>query len=594
MASTTRAERARGPKASQREQTAFAPRENWPQWVQHLASRREPPTLGRLIGQRIDQRVRQPLAWGLAPDVPAESMRLLDQLDRVARGKPRSGFQAAAELEGWLAALATRQADHVLAWEALAWTGALPRLAESLSADPWNDLLDALRQLADDARREPLLRPDSNLLVHQLLAGELPLTLAWQLPELPACRRLAGPARKLLTLGICEALDGEGLPHASNLVRLRPLLACWVRCRVLDPKCFNSEARTQLEWLARQAIRLCRPDGSQLLSEPEQSAWSGPLFKTLLQVSGDAADRSAAARWLRLDGGQSGKSGQRKLPEPTVYSAWSELAVLRSDWARRATYLAVAFDRPRMCCEVGGERQSWLRGDWETDYLVDGQPVDQASVWEEVCWFSDEDVDYLELERPLSDQWRVQRQMLLARRDGFVLLCDALLGEHPAELSCRSRIPLADEPRVHPAKQTRELLLRTETGLARCLPLALPEWRSQPASGELRADARQLCWETSGRGLNLFHPLLLDLNRQRMDKECTWRRLTIGEQRQIQAPDVAVGYRIQIGKKQWLLYRSLAAAANRTLLGQNYSNEFVLARFTRDGTCEPLIEIESA
>ncbi|MCO6455870.1 MAG: hypothetical protein J5I93_11285 [Pirellulaceae bacterium] len=594
MASTTRAPRAREPKASKRQKTAFTPRENWQEWVQHLAARREPQTLRRLIGEQIDQRVRQPLAWGLPTDTPAETTRLLDQLDRVTRGKPRSGFQAAVEAESWLAALATRPADHVLAWEALAWTGALPSLAESLSADSWNDLLDALLQLADDARREPLLKPDSNLLVHQLLAGELPLTLAGQLPELPACRRLAGPARKLLTLGICEALDGEGLPHASNLARLRPLLACWIRCRVLDPKCFNSEARTQLEWLARQAIRLCRPDGSQLLSELEQSDWCGPLFKTLLQVAGDAADRSAAARWLRLEAGQSGKSGKRKLPDPTVYSAWSELAVLRSDWAPRSTYLAVAFDRPRMRCEVGSDRQSWLGGDWETDFLVDGQAVDQASVWEEVCWFSDEDVDYLELERPLSDQWRVQRQMLLARRDGFVLLCDALLGERPAELSCRSRIPLADEPRVYPAKQTRELLLRTETGMARCLPLALPEWRIQPASGELCADARQLCWETSGRGRNLFHPLLLDLDRQRMDKECTWRRLTIGEQRQIQAADVAVGYRIQIGKKQWMLYRSLAAAANRTLLGQNYSNEFVLARFTRDGTCEPLIEIESA
>ena len=73
----------------------------------------------------------------------------------------------------------------------------------------------------------------------------------------------------------------------------------------------------------------------------------------------------------------------------------------------------------------------------------------------------------------------------------------------------------------------------------------------------------------------------------------TWRQqLTVAEQLLNQPRDVAAGYRVQFGKRQWLIYRSLAKAANRTLLGVNLSTEFLLARFGRDGEIETVLEIE--
>ena len=54
----------------------------------------------------------------------------------------------------------------------------------------------------------------------------------------------------------------------------------------------------------------------------------------------------------------------------------------------------------------------------------------------------------------------------------------------------------------------------------------------------------------------------------------------------------AVGYRVAIGKQQWLIYRSLAAKGNRTLLGHNLSTETLVARFAADGEVTPIIEIE--
>jgi hypothetical protein len=56
--------------------------------------------------------------------------------------------------------------------------------------------------------------------------------------------------------------------------------------------------------------------------------------------------------------------------------------------------------------------------------------------------------------------------------------------------------------------------------------------------------------------------------------------------------DRAVGYRAQSGRGQWLIYRSLGPAGNRTVLGQNIAGEFCAGRFRRSGKLEEWIEIE--
>ena len=56
--------------------------------------------------------------------------------------------------------------------------------------------------------------------------------------------------------------------------------------------------------------------------------------------------------------------------------------------------------------------------------------------------------------------------------------------------------------------------------------------------------------------------------------------------------DMAVGYRVQVGKRNWLIYRSLFNRMSRTLLGHHLFHEFLAARFTSRGVVEPLIAIE--
>jgi hypothetical protein len=68
--------------------------------------------------------------------------------------------------------------------------------------------------------------------------------------------------------------------------------------------------------------------------------------------------------------------------------------------------------------------------------------------------------------------------------------------------------------------------------------------------------------------------------------------LTVGESLAAVPPEVAAGYRVAVGRRQWLVYRALAHKGNRTLLGHNLSTEFLVARFSQDGEVAPLIEIE--
>jgi hypothetical protein len=129
--------------------------------------------------------------------------------------------------------------------------------------------------------------------------------------------------------------------------------------------------------------------------------------------------------------------------------------------------------------------------------------------------------------------------------------------------------------------------------LARVLPLALPEWRVDPRVGQLKTSGGRLQLEQSREGTSVSCPLFFDLKRGRLSKPCTWRQLTVAQTLEIQSPDVAVGYRAQCGKQQWLYYRSLAKAANRTVLGQNLSIECLMARFlSPSGEIDELLEID--
>ena len=160
-------------------------------------------------------------------------------------------------------------------------------------------------------------------------------------------------------------------------------------------------------------------------------------------------------------------------------------------------------------------------------------------------------------------------------------------------IAYRGTLPLSGLSTFHGEAEAREgSLLVGEKARRACCRWRCRNGAAAPPAEVFRPSQAGVELTQSAEGECLFAPLFVDLNRKRLDKAAYLAtidgRTTAGDR----AGDVAVGYRAQIGKAQWLIYRSLAPAAIRTVLGQNLMHEFLVGRFHADGHVDTLLEIE--
>ena len=273
------------------------------------------------------------------------------------------------------------------------------------------------------------------------------------------------------------------------------------------------------------------------------------------------------------------------------------LAVLRPGWTESDARLTVNYGERQLRTELTRGSTLLWSGDWQPEVRLDGELLAPTSSWKNVCWVSDDDADYLELEQKLSGAVRLQRHVLLARQDRFLFVADAVLCKRRNTIAYRGPTPLTAGVGFTAASETHEGFLTSPAGHRRyalVLPLALPEWRGARPRGDglFLDDGRLELRQSAVAARALFAPLFIDLAPRRFARPATWRTLTVAEDRRIVHADVAVGYRTQVGAQQWLFYRSLARRGSRTLLGHHLVTEFLAARFSRAGQVEPIIEIE--
>jgi len=362
----------------------------------------------------------------------------------------------------------------------------------------------------------------------------------------------------------------------------------------IDKLRLSKEASLQFEWAVRQFLRMTRSDGTGTFSKNGASTWTPGLFLAAVDVAGDVADEAIVATALPKTGKKFGEMPEKHLPEVSYESEWAELACLRSAWSKKGERLSIVYGGRQYVCELEVGGLVIASGDTMPDITIGQQAVTIDSDWEQVCWVSDEDGDYLELEAALSNGWKIQRQAYLARDEKFALLSDAVLGaEETAGITYHCRLPLREDVGYRAEDETWEGTIFAGKDRARVLPLALLEWRSSADDDrlEMREDGLHLRMSVDNAGA-LFAPLFIDLDPRRLKKKLTWRQLTVAQKLEILGRDRAVGYRVQIGNQQWLLYRALDGRANRTVLGHNLSTEFLLARFKRSGNITTMIEIQ--
>ncbi len=589
---------------------------DWKSWRKHLDSRTEP----RRLSDLFEFSNESPLNWALPADLETDSVEpLVAHWNRSFSGKSASTKRSTKkskknkratttivrelswvdELESWLTSVSQSQPSSRFAYECLAWCHLLPQLANELPAAPWSELLEAMVEIAEGSQQLSALE---HALPQTLLAGELGLTLSYLFPELESCQQLATSSAAALSTGLLELLDGEGLPHVSDIPVFRALIASWTRCEfmsvAIDADFFSREARGQFEWAVRQAISLTRKNHSQLFTPINQEDSWAVCCEAALQVAGDDVDWFLASQTILTSKQKSQHRnryehlGQGNLPAPAIHSTWSEFSVMRNNWRKSSHQLAIGHDQPIMSTELLQRGQTLWQGDWMTSITVDGDPVVFDDEWDVTCWFSDDDADYLELENNLGAHGRLQRQILLGRKDSFLFQADIILGAQTARIEYQASLPLTPETSFQAAEQTHEGVLTSEGHQALVLPLACPEWRTESSPGRLQQIDSTLNYRIDVSARNLYAPLFVDLSRSGSEKPYTWRRLTVAELLDIQSPEVAVGYRIQVGSRQWCLYRSLDPPTNRTFFGQNLTSEFIFGRFTRSGKLKELLEIE--
>ena len=299
-----------------------------------------------------------------------------------------------------------------------------------------------------------------------------------------------------------------------------------------------------------------------------------------------------AGRVLRRTGraAESFKGAPR--PTASYHSEADQVSVLRTDWSPRAAQVAVDWSPPEMKFELTLGADVVFSGFLPPHVMWNGRVLDATGDWEEVMWLSEPEADYLELEIRLGEV-RLQRQILLCRRDGWLYVGDDVHAPASGDLETRLRLPTADDVRFVPYEETRDGVLHAARHRLAVVPASLPEWRAERSPGELVGDAGRLELRRSAAGVrSLNSSLFLNFHPRRSRREITWRRLTVGENLRLVGPDEAVGYRLQAGREHWLVYRSLTDWANRTLLGINLQTAFLFARFSAEGRSEPLIELE--
>lgn len=281
--------------------------------------------------------------------------------------------------------------------------------------------------------------------------------------------------------------------------------------------------------------------------------------------------------------------------KPGYYNAAAKAALLRREKKPPYDEAFVDFAGSEALLQLTARDRLLLSGAWRPLAVVGGHTLTATGPWTEACWHREDLCDYLEIELPLSGGWRIERHLLLARRDSFLVLADALLGpDQPAvEIAYAQHLPLAAGIAPVPAKETREIGLEHRgRRYANILPLGIGEWRAEHAHADLSTADNAVHLRHAAVGRRMFAPLWIDLAPRRLKRPITWRRLSVGENLGIVPADIAAGYRVQAGDEQWLLYRSLTPFGNRSILGHNTAYSFICGKLKKDGNFDPIIEIE--
>ena len=593
MVVTNESRKRRRPRGERRDrQTAAQAAE--PQPTPAAADRERPkrPEPPRIRGRAAVSRIRHLAALS---DLVPNRTRLRQLAKQVADGADDA--QRVTLIEGAIAecvdeapGIAPREkwlACEAASW-ALAWIARTKRAGGSAGG--------LLERLVREARVA-----ETDLRAGDTRGATFVVTLARLFADIEACRCLEATAAAALADEIGRLVSAEGGVGVGSGAAMVERVVRWTESRAValatGPACWDDQTESRWAVAAATALRLLGSDG-RVVTAP--GCLPASFTVTLLDaVSGRSAPAGKPARrTARAFRGEAAATA--RLAPRDLHDRAAAIAILRSGWQRGGVRVLVAYRDAVPRLEIAIDDRVLFEGPWAWSVEQGGRPLEAEGPWTVSAWESDDKASFLELTAPLTGGMQLERQLVLVPRDSILVLADAVTmradaGSRPdptAELAYQGTVPLAAGLEVDAAEETRELFVYDTSMRCLALPLALPEWRSAAAGGVFETDAAGLTLRQRGRGGRLYAPVWLDLRPRRIGKPLTWRQLTVADTRINLPRHQAVGFRVQCGREQWLLYKSLDEPRNRSLLGCNVSADFLLGRIPLSGEVKRTIEIQ--
>ncbi|WP_146534527.1 hypothetical protein [Rubripirellula reticaptiva] len=544
--------------------------------------------------------------WGIAVATGTECSEQFELLSRLACGgtigKKHESFDLVGAVEDFILSIETASAISVVeANQAVAWAAALPALCRELEPRFSWQLMTSLRQLHEAV----ISKNQTYSTTHLILGGELGLTLAWRMADVPSCLRLQKQSIAAITdwcdqfdIAIAEAIAGAVDTRAvfASLTRSLTLLRCTSNHKI--KKVHTKAADLLATWVAAMTVR---KGGSALSSATREDvaddiAEGGLLDHAVAMDIESLEPAIAAALGQTQTGGR--LAWEVSLPETMWHDSDSKLAIMLPEWDVQKSRTHIDYSGEHVLIEIFAGRNKVIDGAWHSTIEIDGEEQRPTGTWSEICEYTDDDVHYIELEQPWTGGILLQRQVMHVREDRCIHLADAIVPDpdHAAPDSAAldntgvgtddfrsirymSRIPMAENIEADPEPETREVFLNDGRRSAMVLPISAGEWRVGPTAATLKtSEDGHLVFASEGKG-RLYCPLWIDCSQRRFKRKRTWRQLTVVDNLRLCRNDEAVGYRIQVGSEQWMIYRTLGEPKTRSVLGKHLIADFFASRF---------------
>ncbi|MDB5387954.1 MAG: hypothetical protein JWM11_3600 [Planctomycetaceae bacterium] len=553
----------------------------------------------------------QAMAAILSPDLPRTK-------GKPGPARPKSKSTEESVDSWWL----QFQPVGLTPWEFLALLELLPnrisRLPVSTAFGIWRLLLqiacDQNQLLAlDDKKPEKAeelerygFQADPYLDLALFRNCELPWLSGVVFSSVKGSEKLRRHGADLLEHELVERTDDHGTPHAALLPRWSMWLAIYTRFvktamrHGLTP--WDDDAAELFRTAVEKTAPLIQPDGRLTFSRVSLEN-SRPFIEEVLRTTGwpdaEAAIQSLLTfpkRTAKQNGsGRNITSAARRTPleiclAPVNQSDESAWAVMRTHWGAHADRVVIEHDQPAQNIELMIQGQRILEGEWRSTLTINKKVIPVRGDWSCVCWQSDPDGDYLELQLTLPGVARIERQVLISRTRQFCILAESFAEMPDGEFTYHSRWPTCAGIAGTSNAKTREIRFEAGGVPIRCFPVALPDRHVFSTPGKFGTD---LSCTTTVRGTGWYNPILLDWSPARRTAPAEWKALTVAEDRTAVKPGVASGYRLKLGSHQWLMYRSLIRTDEpRSVLGHQTRYETVIGSVEANGDITPLMLVE--